>query len=105
MNIIDEELNLKDFFKLTEKDKLDCLYRLDFFRRPNIILEVLNIIRVFYKPFEKMTSAYEDHTKFLARFANEINILKSELDNSQSGEEIKKFIYKERLSVLNKISQ
>ena len=52
-----------------------------------------------------MTSAYEDLNKFLDRFTNEINILKSELDNSQSGEEIKKFIYKERLSVLNKISQ
>ena len=104
MNIIDEELNLKDFFKLTEKDKLDCLYRLDFFRRPNIILEVLNIIRVFYKPFEKMTSAYEGLNKFLDRFTNEIDKLKSELDNSQSGNEIKNFIYQERLSVVKKIS-
>ena len=104
MNIIDEELNLKNFLTLTENDKLDCLYRLDFFRRPNIILEILNIIRVFYKPFEKMTSAYEGLNKFLDRFTNEIDKLKSELDNSQSGNEIKNFIYQERLSVVKKIS-
>jgi tRNA nucleotidyltransferase (CCA-adding enzyme) len=105
MNIIDEELNLKKFLSLTEKDKLDCLYRLDFFRRPNIILEILNIIKVLYKPFEKNNSAYDDLNKFLARFADEIHKLKSELVNSQSGDEIKKFIYQERLSVLKKISQ
>jgi tRNA nucleotidyltransferase (CCA-adding enzyme) len=103
MNIIEEELNLKNFLSLTEQDKLDCLYRLDFFRRPNIILEILNIIRVFYKKFEKMTVNYEDLNNFLARFANEINKLKSKLDNSKSGDEIKKFVYQERLSVLKKL--
>ena len=103
MKIIEEELNLKNFLSLTEQDKLDCLYRLDFFRRPNIILEILNIIRVFYKTFEKMTLNYEDLNNFLARFANEINKLKSKLDNSKSGDEIKKFVYQERLSVLKKL--
>jgi tRNA nucleotidyltransferase (CCA-adding enzyme) len=103
MNIIEEELNLKNFLSLTEQDKLDCLYRLDFFRRPNIILEILNIIRVFYKTFEKMTLNYEDLNNFLARFANEINKLKSKLDNSKSGDEIKMFVYQERLSVLKKL--
>ena len=103
MNIIEEELNLKNFLSLTEQDKLDCLYRLDFFRRPNIILEILNIIRVFYKTFEKMTVNYEELNNFLARFANEINKLKSKLDNSKSGDEIKKFVYQERLSVLKKL--
>jgi tRNA nucleotidyltransferase (CCA-adding enzyme) len=104
-SIKNEELNLKNFSALRAEDKLDCLYRLDFFRRPNIILEILNIIKVLYKPFEKNNSAYDDLNKFLARFADEIHKLKSELDNSQSGDEIKKFIYQERLSVLKKISQ
>ena len=51
-----------------------------------------------------MTSAYEGLNKFLDRFTNEIDKLKSELDNSQSGNEIKNFIYQERLSVVKKIS-
>ena len=58
MNIIDEELNLKNFLYINGKDKLDCLYRLDFFRRPNIILEILNIIKFFINHLKKY-SAYE----------------------------------------------
>ena len=103
-NVKNEEINLKNFLTLRDEDKLNCLYRLDFFRRPNIILEILYIMRVFYKPFEKMTSAYEGLNKFLDRFTNEIDKLKSELDNSQSGNEIKNFIYQERLTVVKKIS-
>jgi len=102
-NIIDEELNLKQFLTLTAEDKLYCLYRFDFFRRPNIISESLNIIAVFYKAFEIKAPAFEDHNKFLSLFSNEMSQLKSELDTSKSGDEIKEFVHQERLSVLKKI--
>ena len=103
-NIIDEELNLKEFLTLKVEDKLDCLYRLDFFRRPNIISEILNIITVFYKAFEIKASTFEDLNKLLVLFSNEINQLKIKLDTSKSGDEIKEFVYQERLSLLKKIS-
>jgi hypothetical protein len=103
-SIKDEESNLKDFLSLRSEDKLDCLYRLDFFRRPNIIFEILNIISLLYKAFEIMNSIDEDIKKFLDLFADELNQLKSEVDLSNSGEEIKKLIYQERLSVLKRIS-
>ena len=103
-SIKDEESNLKDFLSLRPEDKLDCLYRLDFFRRPNIIFEILNIISLLYKAFEIMNSIDEDIKKFLDLFADELNQLKSEVDLSNSGEEIKKLIYQERLSVLKRIS-
>jgi len=51
-----------------------------------------------------MTSPFEDLNKFLSLFSNEISQLKSELDTSKSGDEIKEFVYKERLSILKKIS-
>jgi len=104
-NIIDEELNLKQFLTLTAEDKLDCLYRLDFFRRPNIISEILNIISLFYKAFEIKTPTFENLNKLLVLFSNEINQLKSELDTSKSGDEIKEVVYQERLSLIKKISQ
>ena len=104
-NIIDEELNLKQFLTLTAEDKLDCLYRLDFFRRPNIISEILNIISVFYKAFEIKAPTFENLNKLLVLFSNEINQLKSELDTSKSGDEIKEVVYQERLSLIKKISQ
>ncbi len=104
-NIIDEELNLKQFLTLTAEDKLDCLYRLDFFRRPNIISEILNIIAVFYKAFEIKAPTFENLNKLIVLFSNEINQLKSELDTSKSGGEIKEVVYQERLSLIKKISQ
>ena len=104
-SIKNEELNLKNFSALRAEDKLDCLQRLDFFRRPNIISEILNIIPLLYKTFEIMTPTYEDLNKFLYLFSNEINQLKSELHTLKSGGEIKNFVYQERLSVLKKISQ
>jgi len=102
--IKNEEQNLKKFLTLRPEAKLDCLYRLDFFRRPNIILEILNITTVFYKAFENTTSTHEDINKFLDLFSDEINQLRTKLDTSKSGEEIKKLIYQDRLSVLKKIS-
>ena len=103
-NVKNEEINLKNFLTLRGEDKLNCLYRLDFFRRPNITSEILNIIPVFYKEFEIMTSPFENLNKFLSLFSNEISQLKSELDTSKSGDEIKEFVYQERLSILKKIS-
>ena len=47
----------------------------------------------------------DEINKFLDLFTKEIDKLKNELDHLQSGDEIKKFIYQERLSVLKKISQ
>ena len=102
--IRNEEQNLKNFLTLRPEAKLDCLYRLDFFRRPNIILEILNIITVFCKVFENTTTIYEDIKKLLDLFSGEINQLKNKLDTSKSGEEIKNLIYQDRLSALKKIS-
>ena len=104
-SIKNEELNLNNFLTLRAEDKLDCLLRLDFFRRPNIISEILNIIPLLNKTFKIITPIYEDLNKFLYLFSNEINKLKSEVCTLKSGDEIKKFIYQERLSVLKKISQ
>ena len=64
----------------------------------------MNIISLLYKAFEIMNSIDEDIKKFLDLFADELNQLKSEVDLSNSGEEIKKLIYQERLSVLKRIS-
>jgi tRNA nucleotidyltransferase (CCA-adding enzyme) len=102
--IKNEEQNLKYFLKLSPEAKLDCLYRLDFFRRRNIISEILNIITMFYKAFENATSTNDEIKKFLDLFSGEINQLRSKLDTSKSGDEIKKLIYQNRLSVLKKIS-
>jgi len=104
-SLMDEELNIGDFLSLSAEKKLDCLYRIDFYRRPNIIFEVLNIISLFKTTFHHVDlKHFKDIKLFLVLFSDEISQLKSEVDPSNSGEDIKKLIYQERLSLLKKIS-
>ena len=104
-SLVDEEQNLGDFLLLSAEEKLDCLYRFDFYRRPNIIIEVLNMLSVFRTTFHHVDlKHFKDIKIFLDLFSEEIRQLKSEVDLSNSGEDIKKLIYQERLSLLKKIS-
>jgi tRNA nucleotidyltransferase (CCA-adding enzyme) len=104
-SLVDEEQNLGDFLLISAEEKLDCLYRFDFYRRPNIIFEVLNILLVFRTTFHHSNlKHFKDIKIFLDLFSEEIRQLKSEVDLSNSGEDIKKLIYQERLSLLKKIS-
>jgi len=104
-SLVDEEQNLGSFLLLSAEEKLDCLYRFDFYRRPNIIFEVLNILSVFRTTFHHVDlKHFKDIKIFLDLFSEEIRQLKSEVDLSNSGEDIKKLIYQERLSLLIKIT-
>ena len=104
-SLVDEEKNLGGFLLLSAEEKLDCLYRFDFYRRPNIIFEVLNILSVFKTTFHHVDlKHFKDIKIFLDLFSEEIRQLKSEVDLSNSGEDIKKSIYQERLSLLIKIT-
>ena len=104
-SLVDEELNIEGFLSLGTEEKLDCLYRFDFFRRPHIIFDVLNIISVFKTTFNHLDfSHFKDIKLQLDLFCSEIKKLRSEVDYSNSGEDIKRMIYKERLSLLKKIS-
>ena len=104
-SLVDEEQNLGGFLLLSSEEKLDCLYRFDFYRRPNIIFEVLNILSVFRTTFHHVDlKHFKDIKIFLDLFSEEIRQLKSEVDLSNSGEDIKKLIYQERLSLLKNIT-
>ena len=104
-SLVDEEQNLGGFLLLSAEEKLDCLYRFDFYRRPNIIFEVLNILLVFRTTFHHVDlKHFKDIKIFLDLFSEEIRQLKSEVDLLNSGEDIKKLIYQERLSLLKNIT-
>ena len=100
-SIRDEESNLNNFNSLSAEDKLDCLYRLDFFRRPNITFKILDMLSVVAKVFKKIVSA--DQKLLLEMFAKELNELKIEVSPSNSNEKNKEFIYQKRLSILKKL--
>ena len=118
-----EASNLENFLSFSVEDKLDSLYRLDFFRRPNITLDILEmimfLITTVFKPTSLsqplMTIEWQENKKMvhnkielvrntIAEFTQEYTKLKSEIDPLKTHNEIKKLIYKDRLSILRKVS-
>ena len=118
-----EASNLENFLSFSVEDKLDSLYRLDFFRRPNITLDILEMIMLLittvFKPISLsqplMTIEWQENKKMvhnkielvrntIAEFTQEYTKLKSEIDPLKTHSEIKELIYKERLSILRKVS-
>ena len=118
-----EARNLENFLSFSVEDKLDSLYRLDFFRRPNITLDILEmimfLITTVFKPTSLsqplMTIEWQENKKMvhnkielvrntIAEFTQEYTKLKSEIDPLKTHNEIKELIYKDRLSILRKVS-
>ena len=123
-NINSEAINLENFLSLSLEKKLNCLYRLDFFRRPNITMEILDmlifLILARHKPIPSSRSiereeylAYKENVikkiglvkNLILSFKKELSLLKTKTNPLNSAEEIKESIYQDRLSILKKISQ
>ena len=104
------------------ENKLDSLYRLDFFRRPNLTLDILDMIMFLitanlqttapnklrnFEEFQKIKkiifAKVEKVKNYLILFQQKYSELKTKVDPSKPDEEIKDLIYKERLSILKKI--
>ena len=118
-----ESRNLENFVLLSLEERLDSLYRLDFFRRPNVTLDILEMIKFIipsiFKPIPSSQSLMTDewqankkivHNKIelvknnIILFKQEYSKLKTNIDSLKTPNEIKEVIYKERLSVLKKVS-
>ena len=121
--IENEARNLENFLSFSVEDKLDSLYRLDFFRRPNITFDILEMIMFLFTTVFKPTPSSQSlmaiewqenkkimHNKIelvrnnIAKFTHEYTKLKTKIDPLKSPDEIKELIYKERLSILRKVS-
>ena len=122
-SIKSEAINLENFQSLSLENKLDCLYRLDFFRRPNITIEILEmlifLLLALHKPIPSSHSiereenlVYKENIikkiglvkNLILSFKKELSLLRTKSDSSKSAEKIKESIYQERLSILKKIS-
>jgi len=118
-----EARNLENFLSISVEDKLDSLYRLDFFRRPNLTIDILEmimfLITTVFKPTPSsqslMTIEWQENKKIIqnkielvrntiAIFTQEYTKLKTKIDPLKSPDEIKELIYNERLSILRKVS-
>jgi len=119
-----EKENIDNFFSLQPKDKLDCLNRLDFFRRPEItsaILKMLIILNTIKNRSRQSDLSSNDDIKQQDDFVKKQSILlkkltdllntiidlsakkKQSFDSTMDGDQIKKQIYNERLMILERL--
>ena len=115
-SIKSEALNLENFLSLSSENKLDCLYRLDFFRRPNITLEILDMLIPLVLACDKkiLNNEYEKQLNLIKKIGlvknliisikKELSKLKTKIDPSKTPEEIKKLVYQDRLFILKKLA-
>ena len=121
-----EKENIDNFFSLPPKDKLDCLNRLDFFRRPEItfaILKMLIILNTIKNKSLQSDLSSNDDIKQQANFVKKQSTLlkkmtdllnkiidlsakkKQSFDSTMDGDQIKMQIYNERLMILERLER
>ena len=118
-----EKDNLDNFLTLKLNKKLDCLYRLDFFRRPKIIFEILNMLMILSISknesinldssnnfeanqenfIEGRSKLLQNITKLLEAIIELSNKEKKSFESVMNGDQIKKQIYEDRLLILKKL--
>jgi len=119
-----EKENIDNFFSLQPKDKLDCLNRLDFFRRPEITFVILNMLIILNtiknKSFQSDLSSKDDlkqqddfiknQSTALKKMTDLLNTIidlsakkKQSFDSTMGGDQIKMQIYNERLMILQRL--
>ena len=119
-----EKENIDNFFSLQPKDKLDCLNRLDFFRRPEITFVILNMLIILNtiknKSFKSDLSSKDDlkqqddfiknQSTALKKMTDLLNTIidlsakkKQSFDSTMGGDQIKMQIYNERLMILQRL--
>jgi tRNA nucleotidyltransferase (CCA-adding enzyme) len=119
-----EKENIDNFFSLQPKDKLDCLNRLDFFRRPEITFAILKMLVILNtienKPLQSDLSSNDDikqkddfvkkQSTLLKKMTDLLNTIidlsakkKQSFDSTMDGDQIKMQIYNERLMILERL--
>ena len=119
-----EKENIDNFYSLQPKDKLDCLNRLDFFRRPEITFAVLKMLLMLNtiknKSLQSDLSSNDDikqqddfekkQSALLKKMTDLLNTIidlsakkKQSFDSIMDGDQIKMQIYNERLMILERL--
>ncbi|MDA7842437.1 multifunctional CCA tRNA nucleotidyl transferase/2'3'-cyclic phosphodiesterase/2'nucleotidase/phosphatase [Methylophilaceae bacterium] len=119
-----EKENIDNFFSLKPKQKLDCLNRLDFYRRPEITFAILNMLLILNtiknKSFKSDLSSnhklkqQDDFIKNKSALLKKMEHLlstiidisaqtKQSFDSTMDGDQIKMQVNNERLMILKKL--
>lgn len=96
--------DLKQFKKLKPRQILDLIYKMDLFRNPDMLLDVMKIFEAFISSQSKQLSVASTTLKSLKKFLKHLNKLNlSSISQNKRGLDIKDAIYEARLQVLTKL--
>ena len=96
--------DLKQFKKLKPRQILDLIYKMDLFRNPDVLIDVINLLNAYNQgQISKQKSAVST-LRVLQKYLKHLNKLNLGLiSQNKTNGDIKNSIYEERLSVLKKL--
>ena len=104
ISLIEKFINeLVTFFSLEQSDQLDCLYNFDFFRRPQLFYEAIEILSLVLESNGSNLESITLSEKFVKSYQKLVNNHQNIIDPTFSGDEIKLSIYNDRLMLLKKL--
>ncbi len=96
--------DLKQFKKLKPRQILDLIYKMDLFRNPDMLLDVMKIFEAFISNQSTQLRTASTTLKSLKKYLRHLNKLNlSSISKNKRGLDIKDAIYEARLQVLAKL--
>ncbi|MCF8183207.1 MAG: hypothetical protein K9J09_03410, partial [Limnohabitans sp.] len=95
---------LKQFQKLKPRQVLDLIYKMDLFRNPDILPDVMCIFEAYIEGQQSQKKTAQTALKLLQKYLKRLNKLNlGSISQNKSGVDIKAAIYEARLAELVKL--
>jgi len=96
--------DLKQFKKLKSRQILDLIYKMDLFRNPDMLLDVIKVFEAFIKGQSIQFKSASTTLKIMQKYLKQLNKLNlSSISQNKRGLDIKDAVYDARLQVLTKL--
>lgn len=96
--------DLKQFKKLKPRQILDLIYKMDLFRNPDMLLDVIKVFEAYIKGQSIQYKSASTTLKIMQKYLKQLNKLNlSSISKNKRGLDIKDAVYDARLQVLTKL--
>jgi hypothetical protein len=96
--------DLKQFKKLKPRQVLDLIYKMDLFRNPELLLDVMRIFEAYIEGQLGQKNTAQTTLKALQKYLRHLNKLNlSAISQNKRGVDIKSAIYEARLELMVKL--
>ena len=101
--LADNMTDLREFKKLKPRQILDLIYKMDLFRNPDVLIDIIKILEAYNEGQAKKYKSVGSTLKALQKYLKHLNKLNLGLiSQNKTNPDIKASIYEARLHVLKK---